>query len=70
MEQNHVLEPSPSGWRSSGYIPHFDQPNLIQLITSRLNDAVPGELVKQWKTELEWVEKFSTRDPRQVVLRK
>ncbi|MGD0098862.1 MAG: transposase [Acidobacteriota bacterium] len=62
--------PESSGWYSRGYIPHFDQPDLIQLITFRLNDAVPRELVKQWKTELAWVEKLSARDPRQAVLRK
>jgi putative transposase len=59
-----------TGWRSRGYIPHFEQPNLIQLITFRLYDAVPEDLILKWKNELSWVEKILADDPRQVALRK
>jgi REP element-mobilizing transposase RayT len=59
-----------SGWRSRGYIPHFDQPDLIQLVTIRLYDAVPEALIGQWKRELAWVESISASDPRYVALRK
>jgi putative transposase len=57
-------------WRSRGYIPHFDQPGLIQSITFRLHDAVPEALVDQWKRELNWISKISANDPRQVALRR
>jgi REP element-mobilizing transposase RayT len=59
-----------SPWRSRGYIPHFDQDHLIQLVTFRLYDAVPEELIEQWKKELSWAEKLSASDPREVTLRK
>lgn len=29
------------GWRSRGYLPHFDRPGLLQMITFRLADALP-----------------------------
>ncbi|MFO7697230.1 MAG: transposase [Anaerolineae bacterium] len=30
------------GWHSRGYLPHFDSPNVIQSITFRLADSLPG----------------------------
>jgi REP element-mobilizing transposase RayT len=62
--------PANSDWRSRGYIPHFDQPQLLQLITIRLHDAVPEGVIANWKEELTWTKKVSARDPRQVALRK
>ena len=41
-----------SGWRSRGYLPHFDQPGLVQAITIRLVDSVPEEIVMKWVLEL------------------
>ncbi len=37
------VPPAPvrSGWRSRGYLPHFDQPGLVQMVTFRLADALP-----------------------------
>jgi REP element-mobilizing transposase RayT len=68
MERNS-LSGSP-GWRSRGYIPHFDQPNLIQSITIRLYDAVPDCLISRWKAELRWTPETSRDDPRRRALRK
>src|SRR5688572_5488375 len=31
-----------TGWHSRGYLPHFDRPGLIQMITFRLADALPA----------------------------
>jgi len=42
----------PKGWHSRGYIPHFDEPNLIQAITFRLYDSLPEHVIAQWKEEL------------------
>jgi putative transposase len=40
------------GWYSRGYLPHFDAPDLNQMITIRLEDALPMSLVKEWKRSL------------------
>ncbi|MCW1970754.1 MAG: hypothetical protein KIH69_021805 [Anaerolineae bacterium] len=40
------------GWRSRGYLPHFDQPGLCQSITFRLHDSVPKTVLEQWHEEL------------------
>jgi putative transposase len=58
------------GWRSRGYIPHFDNPERVQLITIRLHDAVPESVIDQWKIELAWVENLSASDPRNIGLRR
>jgi type I restriction enzyme R subunit/putative DNA methylase len=29
------------GWHSRGYLPHFDQPGLVQSVTFRLGDSLP-----------------------------
>lgn len=36
----------PKGWHSRGYIPHFDQPGLIQGVTFRLADSLPAHVVE------------------------
>jgi putative transposase len=59
-----------TGWRSRNYIPHFDQPELTQFITFRLEDAVPESVIKKWKIELEWKTGIPAGDPRQITLRK
>ena len=40
------------GWHSRGYLPHFDNGEVAQLITFRLADSFPRELMKKWKQEL------------------
>lgn len=32
------------GWYSRDYLPHVDQPGLIQAITYHLHDSMPAEL--------------------------
>lgn len=32
-------------WRSRGYLPHYDVPHALQMITFRLADALPAEIV-------------------------
>jgi REP element-mobilizing transposase RayT len=59
-----------SNWRSRGYIPHFDQPGLIQSITFRLYDTVLEALVDQWKIELAWIAKLPATDSMQIALKK
>src|SRR5262249_11981529 len=41
------------GWHESGYLPHRDEPGLIQFVTFRLTDAFPIELRAEWEAFLE-----------------
>jgi len=44
--------PSPSPWRSRGYLPHFDAPQAIQAITFRLADSLPREVLARIDREI------------------
>jgi REP-associated tyrosine transposase len=61
---------SPKPWRSRGYLPHFDQPRLVQFLTFRLHDAVPETVIESWKAELAWAEKLAASELREVALSK
>jgi len=37
------------GWHESGYLPHRDEPGLVQFVTFRLVDAFPQELRSEWE---------------------
>ena len=39
-------------WYSRGYLPHFDQPELLQFITFRLADSLPREVAEALDREL------------------
>ena len=56
----------PKGWYSRGYLPHFDRPNLIQVITFRLHDSMPRVRLEEWEREL----LFLTPDQRAVERQK
>src|SRR5438093_12142828 len=40
------------GWHESGYLPHRDEPGLVQFVTFRLADAFPEELRGEWEALL------------------
>jgi REP element-mobilizing transposase RayT len=40
------------GWRSRGYLPHFDAPGVRQMITYRLADAMPASRRQEWEALL------------------
>jgi len=40
------------GWRSRGYLPHFEGGIIPQAITFRLADSLPAEKLTQWREEL------------------
>ena len=42
-----------AGWHENGYLPHRDEPGLVQFVTFRLADAFPRELRAEWKALLE-----------------
>jgi hypothetical protein len=37
------------GWHTRGYLPHFDQPGVLQTVTFRLADAMPSSLRHEWE---------------------
>ncbi len=37
------------GWNTRGYLPHFDQPGTMQMLTFRLGDAMPAALRHEWE---------------------
>ncbi|MEZ4619250.1 MAG: DUF1156 domain-containing protein [Caldilineaceae bacterium] len=41
------------GWHSRGYLPHYDQPGLLQSITFRLDDALPAHVLAGMKADAE-----------------
>jgi REP element-mobilizing transposase RayT len=40
-------------WHENGYLPHRDEPGLVQLVTFRVADAFPMELRSEWQARLE-----------------
>lgn len=36
-----------AGWRSRGYLPHVDAPDLVQYIVFRLADSLPAHLIEE-----------------------
>ena len=56
-------------WFSRNYLPHLDQPGLVQSITFRLHDSVPANVVDEWKAELKISEKTGLKDPKLAELR-
>ena len=41
------------GWYTRGYLPHFDAGSTTQVVTFRLADSLPAEVLEAWITELE-----------------
>ena len=42
-----------TGWRTRGYLPHFDRLGVFQFITFRLADALPADRCAEWQGLLE-----------------
>ena len=40
------------GWPENGYLPHRDEPGLVQFVTFRLADAFPEESRSEWESFL------------------
>jgi putative transposase len=38
-----------AGWRERGYLPHRDEPGLVQFVTFRLIDTFPEALRQEWE---------------------
>ena len=48
-----MTPPSPKGWHSRGYLPHFDSTETTQFITFRLADSLPLHVIESWQRELQ-----------------
>jgi putative transposase len=42
----------PDGWKSRGYIPHFDAPGVVQHITFHLADSLPRTALERMESQL------------------
>lgn len=62
--------PSSSGWTYRGYLPHFDNGEVVQFITFRLYDSVPESVIDQWKAELNWKESLAADSKETIELYK
>ena len=56
FEDAHHEERKAAGWRSRGYLPHFDGKAVPQFITIHLADSVPKHVIQGWKRELRSLE--------------
>jgi putative transposase len=41
------------GWYSRGYLPHFDEPGLVQSLTFRLHDSMPQSVLERYREQME-----------------
>jgi hypothetical protein len=37
------------GWTTRGYLPHYDKPGTLQMVTFCLRDAMPATLRHEWE---------------------
>jgi hypothetical protein len=49
------------GWRSRGYLPHLDTPDLVQHVVFRLADSLPADL-RATVAKLPMVERVEAAD--------
>ncbi len=50
MTGSQTIKPHP-GWHSRGYLPHFDRPGLLQVVTFRLADSLPASVLRQMEVD-------------------
>jgi putative transposase len=58
------------GWHERGYLPHRDEPGLVQFVTFRLTDSFPAELRSEWMALLEVEDVEEQRELLQAYLDK
>ena len=44
---------SPNGWHSRGYLPHFDSPETLRVVTFRFVDSLPAEAIEKLRAAAE-----------------
>jgi len=58
------------GWHERGYLPHRDEPGLIQFVTFHLADSFPAALRSEWAALLDIESDRERRDQLEVYLDK
>ena len=53
IDDRHQEELRDAGWRSRGYLPHFDGREIPPFITLRLFDSLPKAVLQRWTRELD-----------------
>jgi REP element-mobilizing transposase RayT len=53
-----------TGWRTRGYLPHFDAADIWQCITYRLADAVPHHAIADMERKLDLIEEVERQRQR------
>jgi REP element-mobilizing transposase RayT len=56
------------GWYSRGYLPHFDSPGLVQMVTFRLHDAMPASRRAEWEDFLKITDDATRREKIEAYL--
>ncbi|MFN0072148.1 MAG: REP-associated tyrosine transposase [Chloroflexota bacterium] len=52
MEAKHDDIGLHRGWHRRGYLPHRDDPGIVQAVTFRLADSLPQQLIEPWSDSL------------------
>ena len=52
-EAAHDASIGSKGWYTRGYLPHYDKPSTLQMVTFRLADAMPARLRHEWQSLFE-----------------
>ena len=66
INASHKEELRQAGWRTRGYLPHFDGRAIPQFITLHLADSIPRKVIDHWQRELRHVEEKE----KQIVLQR
>ena len=66
INASHKKELREAGWRSRGYLPHFDGRAIPQFITLHLADTIPRRVIERWQKELSQLEE----QKEQIVLQR
>jgi hypothetical protein len=56
------------GWHERGYLPHYDAPNVTQLVTINLADAFPVKRRAEWEVLLRLPDKSESRRQLEIWL--
>src|ERR687895_193574 len=67
INSSHKKELREAGWRSRGYLPHFDGRSIPQFITLHLADSIPKKVIERWQRQLS---KFQDKEKQIIFARR
>src|SRR5512136_320786 len=56
------------GWYTRGYLPHYDKPGTLQMVTFRLADAMPAVRRHEWEALLKIADEREQRTKLEAYL--